>query len=72
MKNTEDYCIMLPESMIIEAAASCRDDPENGFQKCLEAAEDFRKAGLTPLYILDPYYMDLVVVAKETFRKPLN
>jgi hypothetical protein len=68
----KEVLVTIPESIVREAAEECKDDSNNGFLRCLIAGEEFRAAGLTPIYILDENYMDLVVVAKETYKKKLN
>ena len=45
---------------------------DNSFFRLLTAAEEFRKAELTPVYILDATTMDVMVVAKETHNKRLH
>jgi hypothetical protein len=62
----------IPESVVREASDAIPDDPNNSFARILRAGKEFRDAGMTPLYILDPNYKDLVVVAQETFKKKLN
>lgn len=64
--------IQIPESVVKKGAASCADDPNNGFLKVLKAGAEYKAANMTPIYILDQRYQDLVVVAKETFQKKLN
>ena len=64
--------IIIPESIVKEAAFDGGLDKENGFARVLKAGQEFKQAGLTPIYILDERYMDLVVVAKETYQKKLN
>jgi hypothetical protein len=64
--------VIVSQSIIEKSAEACADDPNNGFLKCLRAAAEFKEAGLTPMFIFDPYNMDLLVVAKETYNKPLN
>jgi len=68
----KEILVTIPESIVREAAEECKDDTNNGFLRCLTAGEEFKAAGLTPIYILDENYMDLVVVAKETYKKKLN
>lgn len=64
--------MIVPESVVERAAKDVEDDPNNGFLKCLKAGQEFKDAGMTPMYILDNNYVDLVVVAKETFKKKLH
>jgi hypothetical protein len=64
--------VVIPEEVVKQAANDCRDNEQNGFLKVLIAGNEYKKAGLTPIYILDQNFMDLVVVAKETFQKKLH
>jgi hypothetical protein len=64
--------IEIPEHVVEQAAEDCKDDKKNGFLKCLKAAQEFRAADMTPVYLLDNRYQDLIVVAKETFKKKLH
>ena len=64
--------VIIPRHVVEEANLACADDPDNGFARSLKAADEFTEAGLTPVFVLDPEYMDLVVVCKESFGKKLN
>ena len=68
---SEAYAIV-PESIVKEAADFLNDDPDNNFLKVYNAGQEFKSAGLTPIYLLDESYMKLFVVAKETYKKKLN
>ena len=67
----ETYAI-IPESIVMEAAEACKDDPDNNFLKVYNAGQEFKSAGLTPVYLLNQSYMDLFVIAKETYKKKLH
>jgi hypothetical protein len=67
-----DQYLVIPESIVIEAAEACKDDPTNNFMKVWNAGQEYKAAGLTPVYLLDQNYMDLVVIAKELHKKKLN
>lgn len=71
MEETGLYAI-IPESIVKEAAEACKDDDKNSFQKVLNAGEQFKEAGLTPIYLLDNHLMNLFVIAKETHQKKLH
>ena len=64
--------IIIPKRVVEEANKACTDDSDNGFARSLKAADEFTDAGLTPMFVLDPECMDLIVVCKETFGKKLN
>jgi predicted nucleic acid-binding protein len=68
----KSYFVEIPEHIVEQAAEECRDDKDNNFLKCLNAAHQFRAANMTPVFLLDQNYQDLVVVAKETFKKKLH
>jgi hypothetical protein len=67
-----DQYLVIPESIVIEAAEACKDDPTNNFMKVWNAGQEYKAAGLTPVYLLDQNYMDLVVIAKELHKKKLH
>jgi hypothetical protein len=57
----KEILVTIPESIVREAAEECKDDNNNGFLRCLMAGEEFRAAGLTPIYILDGLRDDLAI-----------
>ena len=65
---------IIPEKIIKESAfmAMKLDGEDNSFFRLLTAAEEFRKAKLTPVFILDANTMDVMVIAKETYNKRLH
>jgi hypothetical protein len=65
---------IIPEKIIKESAfmAMKTEGEDNSFFRLLEAAEGFRKADLTPVYILNAETMDVMVIAKETYNKRLH
>jgi hypothetical protein len=67
-----DGYIVIPEFVVKQAAASIPEDLDNSFLKVLKAGEEYRQAGLTPVYVLDPNYKDLVVIAQEIYGKKLH
>ena len=69
--NMESY-VVIPETVIKEAADAMVDDPQNNFVKVWNAGQEFKAAGLTPIYLLNEIYMDLFVIAKETYKKKLH
>jgi hypothetical protein len=68
---SEEY-LRIPEEIIRDSAEVCSDDENNSFARLLKHGEELRAIGLTPLYVLDPYHMDIVVVIEETYEKKLN
>ena len=79
--NTTEHCgidmdkkvySIVPEEIIRDAAYVCQDDADNSFVRMIKTGDEFRDAGLTPMYILDTEFMNLMCVAKETFEKKLH
>lgn len=68
---TDMSYIVVPEDIIHDAAAAFLDE-ENSFSRLLVSAEEFKAAGMTPMFLLDNATMELLVVCKETFNKKLN
>ena len=64
--------IIIPEFVVQQASDAITDDTENSFARLIRAADLYRSAGLTPIFMLDPEYKDLVVICKETFGKKLH
>lgn len=65
---------VIPEH-IMEASAETAismGESDNSFSRMLLAAEEFKKAEMTPMFLLDIKNMDVFVVAKETFGKKLH
>ena len=72
MTATIEAYVIIPESVVEEAAEACKEDQENSFLKVLKAGKEFQAAGLTPIYLLEHGHQDLFVVAQETFKKKLH
>ena len=68
------YYKVIPERVMIEAdKASCElGEANNSFGRLLKVAEEYKDAGVTPVFLLDTEHMDLFVVCEETFKKKLN
>lgn len=68
------YYKIIPERVMIEADKASREsgDANNSFGRLLKVAEEYKDAGVTPVFLLDPEYMDILVVCQETFKKKLN
>jgi hypothetical protein len=67
-----DTFLVVPEEVVEDAAKAIEDDPLNNFKKVWNAGQEFKAAGLTPIYLLDQNFMDLFVIAKETYKKKLH
>jgi len=60
---------------IMEASAETAismGESDNSFSRMLLAAEEFKRAEMTPIFLLDMQNMDVFCVAKETFGKKLH
>ena len=65
---------IIPEH-IMEASAEtaiAMGESDNTFTRMLLAAEEYKKAEMTPMFVLDVSNMDVFCVAKETFGKKLH
>lgn len=63
-----DNMQIVPED-IIKWCASQLEGEENNFELCLEMADKFRDAGLTPVYLCSESLKDLFVTSKEKLQK---
>jgi hypothetical protein len=65
---------VIPEQIIKDSAfmAFESEGANNSFMRLLSAAEEFRQANLTPVFLLDTINMDVKVIAKETYNKRLH
>lgn len=67
-----DNLVEVPEYIVKMAASAIPENEESGLRTVLKAADEFKAAKLTPIFILDQYNMDILVVCKETFGKRLH
>lgn len=65
---------IIPERIMRLSAQTATEmgESDNSFNRMLAASEQFKSAGLTPLFLLDTVTMDVICVARETFGKKLN
>lgn len=65
---------VIPEEVMEESAALAIEmgESDNSFSRMLLAAQEFKDADMTPIFLLDSRKMDVIVVAKETFGKRLH
>ena len=63
---------IIPEFVVKDAADAVSDDKNNSFARLIKAADQYRDAGCTPVFMLNPEYKDLVVICQETFGKKLH
>ena len=64
--------VEVPESTLRQVADYIPQEEESGIRRVLKAAEEYRAANMTPIFILDQQNMDVLVVARETFGKRLH
>lgn len=72
MNTVGEYYFVVPEHVVREGAKHCSDDEKNSFDKVLKAADEFKAAEMTPIFLLSRSFTDLRVVAEETFMKKLH
>jgi hypothetical protein len=65
---------IIPEHIIKESAFLAQEfeGANNSFMRLLKAAEEFKQANLTPVFLVDTINMNVKVVAKETYNKKLH
>ena len=64
--------ISIPEDTVKEAADLCADDKDNSFFRVWTTGQEYKSAGLTPVYLLNKEKMQLYVIAAETYGKKLH
>ncbi len=62
---------VIPERIILEGAQEV-GGANNSFTRLSGVANEFREAGLDPIYIYDPQSSALMVIVEETYRKKLH
>lgn len=65
---------VIPEHIMEASAdtATAMGESDNSFSRMLLLAEEYKKAEMTPMFVLDVKNMDVYCVAKETFGKKLH
>lgn len=65
---------VIPEHIMEASAetATSMGESDNSFSRMLLLAEEYKKAEMTPMFVLDVKNMDVYCVAKETFGKKLH
>lgn len=64
--------IQISEEIVRQAVKYIPEDEESGMRTVLKAADEYRAANMTPIFIMDRINMSIYVVAEETFGKKLN
>ena len=68
----EGYYAQIPEEIVKHSAEMCADDENNSFIRIWKVGQEYKSAGMTPIYLLNQMTMDLFVVASETYGKKLH
>ena len=63
---------IVPEDVVRFCASQFGPDEENTFKDFLNAAEEFREAGLTPVFLCTETMKDMFVTTKEKLQKKFN
>lgn len=64
--------IQINEEVLRETLRFIPENEESGIRTVLLAADDYKAANMTPIFILDKSNMSVIVVAEETFGKKLH
>lgn len=64
--------LVVPEQWIQLSAQHEANNPNNGFAKILEISQEYKNAGMTPVYLYDINREILSLVTQETFGKRLH
>jgi len=64
--------IQIPEEVIRQAVKFIPEEEESGMRTVLVAADEYKAANMTPIFIMDRNSMAIYVVAEETFGKKLH
>ena len=68
-----DNLRVLPEKMVKDSAKHLEEyDPDNSFVRLLASAEEFRDAGLTPVFLCDPEMKRFMVTTKEKIERKFH
>jgi hypothetical protein len=67
-----DNLVEVPEKIVMEAWDAIGNEEDSGFKIVLDAAEVYKSANMTPVFIFDTYNGDIYCYAKETFGKVLH
>lgn len=60
---------VIPEDMIVFCAGQFGPDEDNSFKSILNAANEFRDAGLTPIFLCTETLHDVFVTTTEKIQK---
>lgn len=63
---------IVPEEIIIHCAKHFGPDEPNNFKDSIDKAYQFRKAGLTPMYLCSDTFQEIMVTSKECLTRQYN
>lgn len=64
--------VIIPENIVYSAWEAVDKDENSGFAVVLQAAEEYKAADMTPLFLFDKDSMHIYCFASETFGKKLH
>lgn len=68
-----DNLKILPERMVKDAAEMHeKEDPDNSFIRLLRSADEFKDAGLTPVFLCDKDMQRVMVTTKEKLERKFH
>ena len=68
-----DNLKILPERMVKDAAEMQQEeDPDNSFIRLLKSAEEFKDAGLTPIFLCDKDMQRVMVTTKDKLERKFH
>jgi hypothetical protein len=62
----------ITEQNIMDSASDMKDQTNNVFFQMLEMGEEYKKLGLTPIYIYNPKTKEIITTCKERLDNSLN
>lgn len=63
---------IIPEEIIIYCANEFGPGENNNFKESIDKAYQFRKVGLTPIYLCSENFNEVMVTSKERLNKQYN
>lgn len=63
---------IIPESIIIDCAAQFGPEEDNNFRKVLDIGNEYKKAGLNPVYLANTNMRDIDVTSEECLNRHYN
>jgi hypothetical protein len=67
-----DGLVQVSEEIVRQVVKYIPEDEESGIRTVLKAADEYKAANMTPIFILDRNSMNILVVAEETWGKRLH